>query len=273
MAKQEMDKIVVLARGLGTRMRRDDAAAPLDGSQSAMADAGIKAMIPIGRPFLDYVLSAAADAGYRRACLVIGREQEAIRRYYSELPVRRLEIAFANQEQPRGTADAVAAAAAFAGGDPFAVINSDTYYPIEALGGLRAQSGSAVALFERDAMLAGGNVPEDRIRRFAVAQIGPQGNLERIIEKPDEAALAALPRPLWLSMNCWRFGPSIFQAARAIRPSPRGELELPDAVQYAIGALGQTFAAVRVHAPVLDMTSRGDVASVAALLSGTKVEL
>ena len=71
--------------------------------------------------------------GYRRACLVIGREQEAIRRYYSELPVGRLQIAFANQEEPRGTADAVAAAETFAGGDPFAVINSDTYYPIEAL--------------------------------------------------------------------------------------------------------------------------------------------
>jgi glucose-1-phosphate thymidylyltransferase len=268
-----MDKIVLLARGLGTRMRRNDAAASLDGGQAAMADAGIKAMIPIGRPFLDYVLSAAADAGYRRACLVIGQEQEAIRRYYSELPVRRLEIAFANQEEPRGTADAVAAAEAFADGDPFTVINSDTYYPIEALRRLREQSGSAVALFERDAMLAGGNVPEDRIKRFAVAKIDPQGNLERIVEKPDEAALAALPRPLWLSMNCWRFGPSIFQAVRSIRPSPRGEFELPDAVQHAISVLGETFAAVRVYAPVLDMTNRGDVASVAAILSGTKVEL
>jgi glucose-1-phosphate thymidylyltransferase len=268
-----MDKIVVLARGLGTRMRRNDAAASLDGGQSAMADAGIKALIPIGRPFLDYVLSAAADAGYRRACLVIGREQEAIRRHYSGLGPGRLEIAFANQEEPRGTADAVAAAETFADGDPFAVINSDTYYPVEALRRLREQSGPAVALFERDAMLAGGNVPEDRIRRFAVARIGPQGNLEGIVEKPDEAALAALPRPLWLSMNCWRFGPSIFRAAKAIRPSPRGELELPDAVQHAIAELGETFAAVTVHAPVLDLTSRGDIASVAALLATTKVEL
>ncbi|MEN6450659.1 MAG: NTP transferase domain-containing protein, partial [Thermoguttaceae bacterium] len=150
-----MNKIVILARGLGTRMRRDDAAAKLDGRQAAIADTGVKAMIPIGRPFLDYVLSAAADAGYRHACLVVGPEQDAIRKYYSEVPAERLDFTFANQEQPRGTADAVAAAEQFADGDPIAVINSDNYYPVDALRRLREQSGSAVALFERDAMLSG----------------------------------------------------------------------------------------------------------------------
>ena len=87
---------MVLARGLGTRMRRDDAAAALDGRQAAAANAGVKAMIPIAvgkgdRPFLDYVLSTVADAGYRRVCLVIGPEQEMIRRYYGgEVAAQRL---------------------------------------------------------------------------------------------------------------------------------------------------------------------------------------
>ena len=269
-----MDKVVVLARGLGTRMRRSDDGAALDNQQAAMADAGIKAMINIGRPFLDYVLSAAADAGYRHACLVIGPEQEAIRRYYGgEVATERMDVAFACQPEPKGTADAVAAAESFAGDDHFAVINSDNYYPVEALRGLREQQGCAVALFEREAMLVGGNIPEDRIKRFAVAQIDGQGCLERIIEKPDDATLAALPRPLWVSMNCWRFGPSIFKACRAIKPSPRGEFEIPDAVQYAKDELGETFFAVKVRAPVLDMTSRGDIASVAAILQGTEVKL
>ena len=268
-----MDKIVVLARGLGTRMRRDDAAAPIDGRQAAIADTGVKALIPIGRPFLDYVLSAAADAGYRHVCLVIGPEQEAIRKYYGQVTAERLDFTFANQPEPRGTADAVAAAERFAGDDPFAVINSDNYYPVEALRRLREQAGSAVALFERDAMLAGGNVTEERIKRFAVATIDGRGNLERILEKPDEATIAALPRPLWLSMNCWRFGPSIFRACRAIRPSPRGEFEIPDAVQHVIHALGEPFAAVQVRAAVLDMTSRADIAAVAAILDKVEVRL
>ncbi len=255
-------------------MRRDDAAAAIDGRQAAIAETGVKAMIPIGRPFLDYVLSAAADAGYRHVCLVVGPEQEAIRKYYGdEVAAERLDFTFADQPEPRGTADAVAAAEPFAGGDPFAVINSDNYYPVEALRRLREQPGSAAALFERDAMLAGGNVTAERIKRFAVATIDARGNLERILEKPDDAAIAALPRPLWLSMNCWRFGPSIFRACRAIGPSPRGEFEIPDAVRHVIHALGETFSAVQVRAAVLDMTSRADIAAVAAILDKVEVRL
>ena len=283
MPRPAIDKLVVLARGMGTRMRRDDAAATLDGRQAAVADAGVKAMIPIAektvafsdaRPFLDYVLSTVADAGYRRVCLVIGPEQEMIRRYYgSEVITQRLTFAFAIQPEPKGTADAVAAAESFAAGDQFVVVNSDNYYPIEALAALREQSDCAVALFERDAMLAGSNVPQERIKRFAVATIDGRGCLERIIEKPDDATLAALPKPLWLSMNCWRFGPSIFEACRAIKPSPRGELELPDAVQFTIQNLGETYRAATIRAPVLDMTSRADIAPVAAILANSEVRL
>jgi dTDP-glucose pyrophosphorylase len=267
-----MNKVVVLARGLGTRMRRNDGNAQIDGRQAAVAEAGIKALIPIDRPFLDYVLSAAADAGYRHACLVIGPEQEAIREYYSKVAAEKLDFTFAIQPEPKGTADAVAAAESFAAGDPFVVLNSDDYYPVAALRGLREQSGSAVALFERDAMLRG-NVPEDRIKAFAVGKIDESGNLSRILEKPNDATLASLPKPLWISMNCWRIGPSIFKACRAIKPSARGEYEIPDAVQHVINVIGENFAAVKICEPVLDMTCRGDIASVAALLAGTKVNL
>ena len=63
------DKLVVLARGLGTRMRHRDDSAWLEDEQAAVAETGVKALIPIDRPFLDYVLSAAAEAGCRRVCL------------------------------------------------------------------------------------------------------------------------------------------------------------------------------------------------------------
>ncbi|MBN1394830.1 MAG: NTP transferase domain-containing protein [Pirellulales bacterium] len=273
MSDRNSGKIVILARGLGTRMRRDDASAEIDGRQAAMADTGVKAMIPIGRPFLDYVLSAAADAGYRQACLVVGPEQESMRSYYrEEVSPKRIAVSFANQAKPKGTADAVAAAEDFAAGDHFAVINSDNYYPLEALRGLREQPGCAVALFERDAMLAG-NVTEERISRLAVARIDERENLAEIIEKPDDKTLAVLPRPLWLSMNCWRFGPSIFEACRAIKPSPRGEFEIPDAVEHAMHELAEPFRALKVRMPVLDMTSRADIASMSKLLAEVKVSL
>jgi dTDP-glucose pyrophosphorylase len=268
-----MDKLVILARGLGTRMRRSSDSAAVDAQQTAVADTGVKALIPIDRPFLDYVLSAAADAGYCRACLVIGPEQEAIRQYYSGLTLRRISVSFANQEKPRGTADAVASVAEFAGDDPFAVVNSDNYYPVEALKALRELDGYGLALFEQDAMLRGSNVPAARIMSFAVGKLDADNYLEKIMEKPDAATLASLPKPLWVSMNCWRFGPAIFEACRAIPPSPRGEYEIPDAVNYVMHVLGKPFRAVTVRAPVLDMTSRDDIGPVAAILRGTKVEL
>ena len=46
-----------------------------------------------------------------------------------------------------------------------------------------------------------------------------------------------------------------------------------DAVQYAIDVLGESFRAVLVRAPVLDLTSRKDIASVAAKLAGVEVKL
>ncbi|HEV8118010.1 MAG TPA: nucleotidyltransferase family protein, partial [Thermoanaerobaculia bacterium] len=73
-------RAVVLARGLGTRMRRPDGTAALDPAQAAAAASGVKAMISFGagRPFLDYVLSGLADARIDEACLVIGPEHDEI---------------------------------------------------------------------------------------------------------------------------------------------------------------------------------------------------
>ncbi|MCR4410805.1 MAG: sugar phosphate nucleotidyltransferase [Thermoguttaceae bacterium] len=273
MADFSMDKAVILARGLGTRMRRAEAGVALDPRQQAMADAGVKAMMPIDRPFLDYVLSALADAGYRRVCLVVAPEHDVIRRYYEGLRPRRIAIDYAVQREPKGTADAVAAAEEFAAGDPFLVINADNYYPIEALARLRGLAGCGTALFEQEAMFAGSNIAPERIRQFAVGQIDGSSLLQRIVEKPDEAALAALPRPLWISMNCWRFGPAIFEACRSIRPSKRGEYELPDAVQHLIDVVREPFHVITVRAPVLDLTCRKDVATIAPKLAGVRVDL
>ena len=42
----ETTKAVILARGLGTRMRRAADDATIDSNQAAVADTGVKAMIP-----------------------------------------------------------------------------------------------------------------------------------------------------------------------------------------------------------------------------------
>jgi glucose-1-phosphate thymidylyltransferase len=268
-----MDKAVILARGLGTRMRKANDSATMSAEQAGVAATGVKAMIPaMGRPFLDYVLSGLADAGYRKVCLVIGPEHDIISNYYTSLKYERLSVSFAIQQEPRGTADAVAPAKAFAGSDDFIVLNSDNYYPLEALKGLRALSGAGLAGFERDALIAGSNILAERIAKFAcIETVG--GVMKRIIEKPSPEVLEKMPRPIVLSMNCWRFGPGIFEGCAKIKPSPRGELELTDAVQYTIDKLGEKYQVVPVRAGVLDLSSREDIGPVAERLKSVKVAL
>lgn len=231
-------------------------------------------MIPFGRPFLDYVLSALADAGLTQICLVIGPEHGAIRDYYTKAArLSRTRIAFAIQQRPLGTADAVLAAETFAGADHFAVLNSNNYYPASAWKALVHMGGAGLPVFRRSTLVALGNIPAERVRHYAVAVVSPDGFLERILEKPDEAALASRGDDAWISMNCWRFSPAIFQACRQVEPSPRGELELPRAVDYAVVTLGQRFRAVPCREGVLDLSTRADIETVAARLSGIEVHL
>ena len=268
-------KAVILARGLGTRMRRQDPDIQgLDPMQSRMADAGLKAMIPIGRPFLDYALSGLADAGFLEACLVIGPEHEAVREYYSKTCIpKRIRISYAIQERPLGTADAVSAAESFAAGEHFLMLNSDNYYPVSACRALRESGRAGLAAFERQSLVRNSNISTDRIRQFAIVATRPDGTLERIREKPDEATLQASGPEVFVSMNCWMFSPIIFEACAQVVPSPRGELEITDAVQFAIRTLGESFHVMRFRAGVLDLSSRSDIATVAARLRKIEVNL
>ncbi|MBN2317540.1 MAG: nucleotidyltransferase family protein [Acidobacteria bacterium] len=271
MGMAPVNKVVIMARGLGTRMRKSDESAVLDNKQTEVAGLGVKAMIPIDRPFLDYVLSELANAGYSEVCLVIGPEHTMIRDYYLvESPPERIRISFAIQEKPLGTADAVAAAKEFTGQDHFLVINSDNYYPVDALGALRKLRGPGVALFDRDSLVAGSNVPQERILKFAVVKIDGDGYLERIFEKPSEDTIRELGDPVYVSMNSWVFSPDIYRACSNIQPSQRGELELSDAIQYAIEELKVKFKVLTFQAPVLDLSSRSDIAAVTEKLRGTQ---
>lgn len=269
-------KAVVMARGLGSRMRRANAAG-LTPEQAAAADAGAKAMMPLGgRPFLDHVLTRLADAGLVDVCLVIGPEHTAIRDYYGGLPTERLRITFAEQAEPRGTADAVAAAESFVGADRFVVVNGDNLYPARSLRALVAEAGSATVGFRPEGLIARSNIPAERLGAFALLLVDRLGDLVDLVEKPGPAELAAARSGdsayALVSMNCWLFEPSVFDACLRIEPSPRGELEVVDAVRTLLGD-GVRFAVVPSDEGVWDLSSRGDVRAVTEALAGQDVHL
>jgi glucose-1-phosphate thymidylyltransferase len=259
---------------------REESGARLDPGQVHAADTGAKAMMPIGatgggpgtgRPFLDYTLSALADAGYTDVCLVVAPEHDAFARYYRGPGApRRVRLDFAVQEAALGTADAVAAAAAWTGADPFLVINGDNYYAVRTLAALTGRAGAATVLFRADALVARSNIPPDRIRAFALGVV-EHGALARIVEKPTPDEVAALGAPALVSMTCWRMPAAIHDACRRVTRSARGEFELVDAVKLLL-ADGVRIEVIEAEDGVLDLSSRGDVAAVQRALAGVTVE-
>jgi glucose-1-phosphate thymidylyltransferase len=258
---------VIMAGGLGSRMRRNDETATLEASQVAAADAGVKGMIPIKRPFLDYVLSALADAGITDVLLVIGPAHDAVRQYFTdEAPPRRVRLRFAVQPAPIGTANAVTVAADALGEASFLVLNADNYYPVNAFRDLAAHDGAGVVAFDRDALVRDGNIDAERVRAFAVLDVGLDGLLHGIIEKPGDAFDLTSASAQWVGMNLWAVTPAIVDACRRVPLSSRGEYELPEAVALALRE-GVPVRAVRQRAPVLDLSRRTDIASVVERLS------
>jgi dTDP-glucose pyrophosphorylase len=274
-------KAVLLARGLGSRMKQDAPStslgasdAPLTGAQAAAAAAGAKGMMPIGgvltRPFLDYVLGALADAGCTSVCFVVAPDHAAIRDYYDG-PGRpaRLAIEYAVQPLADGTARAVQSAQAYAGRDPFLVLNSDNLYPAPVLRGLIDLDGPGLPAYELESLVHESGFPRDRVMGFAAIEIDDRGYLTRIIEKPGAEYYNATGSSALISMNVWRFDESIFAACRDVPLSARGEYELPEAVGVAVSR-GQTFRTFRASGAVLDLSRRSDIALVNTRLAGVE---
>ena len=265
-------------------MREADPGAPLSREQQQAADAGHKAMMPVnGRPFLDYVLSALADAGLVRVALVVAPDHEPLRTYVVATPPSRVAVDFAVQPEPLGTANAVLAVESWTAGDPFVVVNADNLYPVDALRALAASPEPAFPAFDADDLVRTSNIPADRIRAFAAATIDAAGFLIAIVEKPSDLGPRTSDlgprtsdvghrtsgRGHRISMNCWRFDARIFDACRDVPKSARGEFELPEAVGLAL-ARGMRVRALPARGPVLDLSRRADAADISRRLAGVE---
>lgn len=262
-------KALVLAAGRGSRMRATAAGASLGADQAAAADAGQKAMMPLGgRPFLDHALNALADAGFTDIGIVFSPAHHEARAYYRALPLSRTRITLLEQPEPRGTADAVLAGEAWTAGGAFLVLNGDNLYPVDVLARLRETTVPSVPGFRPGALA----LPPDRIGAFALIDADARGCLSRIVEKPGAAGVDEAGPDALVSMNLWRFDARIFDACRDVPISERGEKELPQAVGLA-AARGVCIKVIPVWGEVLDLSSRGDVARVARRLDDASVAL
>ena len=231
-------------------------------------------MIPIGRPFLDYVLNALADGGIEDICIVVSPRDSAIRDHYTRRgTLSRLRVTFAEQAEPRGTADAVRCARAWVDDEQFLVLNADNVYSARTLRAVCAIDGCGLAGYRAGPLVQLSNIPRERLRAFALLDVDASGRLRSITEKPANAPDSAFGDDALVSMNLWSFTRAMFDACDRVTPSMRGELELADAVRIAMHELSVTFHVTTVDDGVIDLSSRSDIAAVTKRLRDVTVSL
>ena len=274
-----MDRnLVILAGGISSRMKRAASApAELDPILKREAHEKSKSMIGVGeghRPFLDYLLYNAREAGVTDVVIVIGERDNSIREYYGPADegndVAGLRVSYAVQkippgrEKPFGTADALLQGLR---GSParrwsrFIVCNSDNLYSKRALALMRecADPGGMID-YDRSALV----FSQDRIEQFAVTETSADGYLVRIVEKPSPDVIAKMQSMrgrVGVSMNIFCLSyEMIFPILERVLPDPvRQEKELPTAVQMMTRIHPRSVRAIPLAEHVPDLTNQSDI--------------
>jgi glucose-1-phosphate thymidylyltransferase len=202
-------KGLILSGGAGTRLR-------------PITHTSAKQLVPVAnKPVLFYGIEALVDAGIEEIGIVIAPETgEEIRAAAGDGSAFGARITYIVQDEPAGLAHAVLTAEEYLGGSPFVMYLGDNLLA-DGLEGL-------VSTFreeEPDALILLTKVSDPQ--SYGVAELNGE-RVVRLVEKPKDP-----PSDLAL-VGVYLFGPSIFDAARALEPSWRGELEITEAIQRLI---------------------------------------
>lgn len=194
-------------------------------------------------------IAVLAELGIREICLVHapGEPEDLLARLVpADAEVRLTPVV---EEQPKGTAHALAAAAETIGPERFLLLDAATGYPREALLALREVPGAGVLGFDRAALAERSNLPEEVLRGAPVIAADSSWQLRNVIENPDGDTFACLGPEAPVALGAWVFTASVFEASTRIEPSVRGRFEILDAVRLLV-CEGEPFAVVPVKAGV-----------------------
>lgn len=198
-------KALILSGGTGTRLR------PLTYSMS-------KQLIPVAnKPILFYVIEKIADAGIKDIGIVVGDTFSEIIGSTGNGGRWNADITYIRQQEPLGLAHAVKISSDFLAGDEFVMVLGDNLFEMELaplIVKFRESGANAALLLHR--------VSDPS--RYGIAVVDGD-NIIRLIEKPKDYIGDLAITGVYI------FDGSIFPAIELTVPSPRGELEITDAMQ------------------------------------------
>jgi dTDP-glucose pyrophosphorylase len=203
----KIDKAVVLAAGRGTRMRELTAELP-------------KPMIEVrGKPVLQHIVEGLRDAGILDCLIVVGYRAGAVRDFFGDGSRHNVAIHYETQTVQDGTGRVVELSQDFANNRPFILAYGDILVD--------------PANYKRVV-----NLPDD-VEGFLTVTRGEDVTKGGAVFLNDEMHLVDLrekskpgePTSPWYNAGLYAFRPSIFDFIAKLKPSPRGEYELTDAIR------------------------------------------